>query len=107
MNKCKQCKNESDQFTLLVKSLFGLIVVKEHKFHSERKWRFDYAIIEHKIAIEVEGGVFTQGRHTRGTGFINDMEKYNNAVVLGWRLLRVTPSGLHSKNTIELIKKLL
>ena len=115
MNKCKNFKNriepnsenQSDQFTLLIKSLHGLIVEKEHRFHPIRKWRFDYAILDKMIAIEVEGGVFSQGRHTRGVGFSNDMEKYNNAVVLGWRLLRVTPSNLCSKSTFELIEKML
>jgi len=97
----------NDQFTMLIKSLYGIEVTKEHPFHPKRKWRFDYAIISQKIAIEVEGGVFTQGRHTRGKGFMGDMEKYNQAVVLGWRLLRVTPSTLHSVKTLELIKQLL
>lgn len=111
--KCKHCRNKfspvsnSDQFTMLVKSVHNIEVVKEHPFHPTRKWRFDYAIIAHKIAIEVEGGVFTQGRHTRGAGFMGDMEKYNQAVVLGWKLLRVMPNTLLTQNTLELIKQLL
>lgn len=63
----------------------------EYRFHPTRRWRFDYANTEHKIAIEIEGGVFTGGRHTRGKGFVNDMEKYNEAVKLGWKILRYTP----------------
>ena len=64
---------------------------QEIKFHPERKWRFDWAHSEFKIAIEVEGGVWSGGRHTSGSGFIKDMEKYNAATVLGWKLLRYTP----------------
>ena len=60
----------------------------EYKFHPERKWRFDFAFPKDKIAIEVEGGLFTQGRHTRGRGYIQDMQKYNAATILGWRVLR-------------------
>jgi hypothetical protein len=60
---------------------------EEHKFHSRRQWRFDYACQALMLAIEVEGGAWTKGRHTRGKGFIDDMEKYNAAAVLGWRIL--------------------
>ena len=92
----------------------------EHKFHTERKWRFDYAIPAHKIAIEVEGGAFKSrtfvnkkgkeittigGRHNSGTGFINDIEKYNNGTALGWRILRVTPDNLLKQNTLDLISQ--
>ena len=62
--------------------------VTEHKFHPTRKWRFDFCHPVLKIAVEVEGGVFSFGRHTRGSGFLKDMEKYNAAVILGWRVLR-------------------
>lgn len=68
--------------------------VTEHRFHGARKWRFDYAWVAEKIALEVEGGIWTQGRHTRGAGFLADMEKYNAAVLLGWRVLRTTPDKL-------------
>lgn len=66
---------------------------QEYRFHPTRKWRFDFALVEHKIAIEAEGGVWTGGRHTRGGGYTKDAEKYNAAVLLGWRVLRY-PSGL-------------
>ena len=54
---------------------------------------------------EVEGGVFSEGRHTRGMGFMKDMEKYNNAVMLGWRIVRCTPTTLCKISTFEMIKK--
>lgn len=66
----------------------------EHRFDASRKWRFDFAGVSVRIAIEVEGGAFTSGRHTRGRGFIADMEKYNRATVLGWRVLRYTPGQM-------------
>lgn len=62
--------------------------VREHKFHPIRKWRFDFAIPQYLIAIECEGGVWSGGRHTRGLGYSKDCEKYNNATLLGWRVLR-------------------
>ena len=68
--------------------------VPEYRFHPHRKWRFDYAWPLHRLALEVDGGVWTQGRHTRGSGFLGDMLKFNNATLLGWRVLRYTPQQL-------------
>ena len=66
----------------------------EYRFCPDRRWRFDYALLQQKIAIEVEGGVWISGRHSRGAGMIADMEKYNSATILGWRVLRYTPQEL-------------
>ena len=103
----KKPKNtqKSDVFTQICKKELNVEVVKEYQFHPVRKWLFDYAIPEHKIALEVEGGVWTNGRHTRGTGFLKDIEKYNTGTLLGWRIFRTTPSELLSSNTIELLKE--
>lgn len=65
--------------------------VREYKFHPDRKWRIDFAWPSHKLAIEIEGGVWTRGRHIRGKGFLNDMEKYNELARMGWCLFRFTP----------------
>lgn len=61
-----------------------------------RKFRADFAFVSDRILIEVEGGVFSGGRHTRGAGFTEDCVKYNTATVLGWRVLRVTPAQVKS-----------
>lgn len=79
----------------------------EYRFHPKRKWRTDYAWPLAKLALEVEGGVWTGGRHTRGAGFLKDCEKYNELAAMGWRLLRTTPSGLHDLETIALIRRTL
>lgn len=60
-------------------------------FGQERDWRLDFAFVDKCLAIEVEGGVWSNGRHTRGGGFIRDIEKYNALTMAGWRLLRYTP----------------
>ena len=77
----------------------------EHKF-CERRWRFDFAHLTHSIAIEIEGGVYSRGRHVRPTGFLGDMEKYNRAVVLGWRVLRMTPQQFDGLEFVELVKEI-
>lgn len=79
----------------------------EYQFAPPRRWRFDYAFVPQKLAVEVEGGAWIAGRHTRGAGFIADMEKYNEACARGWRLLRVQPKDLLSEATVELIRRAL
>ncbi|EJW93329.1 hypothetical protein EVA_18564, partial [gut metagenome] len=83
-----------DIFTIICKTDLKTECVKEFKFHPTRRWRFDYALPEYKIALEVEGGVWTGGRHTSPKGFLGDMEKYNTATLMGWRVLRTTPDEL-------------
>ena len=77
--------------------------VAEFRFCPPRRWRLDYAWPDQFVALEVEGGVWSRGRHTGPTGFIKDMEKYNLLAATGWRLLRCTPDQLHTTATIELI----
>ena len=59
----------------------------EYRFHPTRKWRFDAAIPSAMIAVEVNGGIWTHGRHMRGSGYIGDREKINSAQILGWIVL--------------------
>lgn len=88
----------------------GVKPIKEHRFHPKRMWRFDFAFPAHKIAIEVEGGIWMsqhgkKSRHFTGAGALADMEKYSNAAALGWRVLRFTPQNLMKEESLELIKK--
>lgn len=94
-----------DNFTRLCASILKIEVQQEFRFHKTRMWRFDYAIPEHKIAIEVEGGVWTGGRHTNPQGFMGDIEKYNQAALLGWRVFRTTPEHLVKTATFDLLKE--
>ena len=92
-------------FRRTLESFTSCKVVSEHKFHDTRKWRIDFAIVDQKIGIEIDGGVWSGGRHTRGNGFVEDMEKYNAAVTLGWVILRFTPQDLNKITTFETVKK--
>ena len=62
----------------------------EYRFHPTRRWRLDAAWPAQKIACELDGGAYSQGRHTRGAGFEGDCEKLNAAAVMGWRVVRFT-----------------
>ena len=95
---------QRDLFTETCLKELGIEVVKEFQFHPTRKWRFDYAVPSRKVALEVEGGAWTGGRHTRAQGFIADMEKYNTAALFGWRVLRVIPDDLLSGSTLQLLR---
>jgi len=65
---------------------------KEYAFAKSvgRRFRFDRAWPSERVAVELEGAVYSKGRHVRGKGFERDCEKYNLAVLLGWRVLRFT-----------------
>ena len=67
--------------------------VAEFRFHPARRWRFDFANpgAAWRLAVEIEGGIFSRGRHTRGAGFLRDCEKYNTAALHGWTVLRYAP----------------
>lgn len=80
---------------------------REYMFHPKRLWRLDFGWPTQRLAVEVEGGVWTDGRHTRGSGFIQDLEKYNNLAILHWRLLRFTPEMVKSGVAVATIAEAL
>jgi very-short-patch-repair endonuclease len=82
-------------------------VTTEYRFHPTRRWRFDVAFLKEKLAVEVEGGVYVQGRHSRGAGLEKDCEKYAEAAILGWTVLRVTPRHVKSGKAAEWIERCL
>ena len=81
--------------------------VEEHRFHPTRKWRFDFAWPQKRLACEVEGGVYTNGRHTRGAGFTADCEKYNEAAADGWIVIRVTAEQIDNGQTVAWLGRVL
>jgi very-short-patch-repair endonuclease len=80
--------------------------IPEYQFHPERKWRADWAFADIDLLVEIEGGIWTEGRHTRGAGFTADLEKYKAAIVLGWFVLRVTPQQVESGEAFRWIKEI-
>lgn len=78
--------------------------VREYQFYSKRKWRSDFVWPDDKLIVEVEGAIHARGRHVRSTGFIKDCEKYNHAVLLGYRVLRVTGEHITSGEALEWIE---
>ena len=97
--------------------------VPEYRFDPERKWRFDWSWPEVVIsedagrdtrrfryalvALEVQGGIWTHGRHVRPAAMLKEFEKLNRAATLGWRILFVTPDQLLTKATVDLVREAL
>lgn len=76
----------------------------EYPFHSERAWRFDWAWPERKLAIEQEGGTWKGGRHNRPKGYAEDCDKYNEAALLGWRVLRFTADQIKDGRALRVLR---
>jgi hypothetical protein len=96
-------KQQHDTFTGALLAL-GITYLREYRFDAKRLWRADYCIPDYKIIIEVEGGIWTNGRHTRSLGFLGDMEKYNAATLAGYRVYRVEPNKLMTDG-IKLVRQ--
>lgn len=77
---------------------------QEFYFHPERKWRADFHLIDKKILVEVEGGIWSGGRHTRGKGYLGDMEKYNAATMMGFQVIRFSTDQVKSGHAIQQIE---
>lgn len=82
--------------------LNGPPLEKEYRFCPDREWRADYRVGQ--WLIELEGGVYSGGRHTRVKGFVEDAFKYNMAAMLGYRVIRIA-TGMATAHYLEQIIK--
>lgn len=79
--------------------------VSELRFAPPRRWRFDFAWPAHKLALEVQGGLWTQGRHSRGAALLKEHEKLNAAAALGWRVMFTTPKDVQNGNAALMLQQ--
>lgn len=88
---------------------------REHRFHPTRRWRFDFAWPERKLAVEIEGvtyfgknknGTQKLGRHQTAKGMSGDCEKYGEAMLLGWNVYRCTQDLVKNGSAIDTVLKL-
>ena len=84
------------KFLFLWRVAQGPPLEREFRFHPQRKWRADFAHLPSRTLIEIEGGIFLRsgGRHNRGGGYARDTEKYLEAAMAGWTVLRLTEPQL-------------
>ncbi|WP_171951611.1 hypothetical protein, partial [Acinetobacter baumannii] len=80
---------------------------QEFRFHPERRWKADFRIEGYMILVEVEGGAFSNGRHTRGKGYLGDMEKYNSAAMMGFTVLRFSTEQVKAGVALKQIELLI
>jgi very-short-patch-repair endonuclease len=92
----------SQQFVRLWELCRGPALVTELRFHPDRRWRFDFAHEASKVAIEINGGIWSNGRHVRGTGYLRDREKINAAQALGWKVFELG-TGQVTLDNVQLI----
>lgn len=111
--KAKINRSHEDYMVELIKANTSYPVEREYRFDQReknkelgtpRRWRFDAALLKPMIAFECEGGSFSGGRHTNPIGFMKDLEKYNTATMMGWKVYRFTPNML-GQGWIETILK--
>lgn len=81
--------------------------LRQYRFHPKRKWRLDFAWPDRKVAMEVDGGTWSGGRHTRGAGYEKDCEKLNEAALMGWTVLRVTADMVHDGRADDYVERML
>lgn len=81
----------------------GIPATREFRFHPSRRWRFDFSIDDHYLAVEIDGGQYAHagGRHAGDP----DREKLAEAAILGWRVIRASPKQVRSGQALEWIRR--
>ena len=95
------------ELALQIRSLGLPEPVREYQAIKGRKFRFDFAWIEHRLLVEVNGGTYTKGAHSTGRGIARDYEKANLAVLQGWRVLSFDGKAVKNGEAVEVIRKAL
>lgn len=96
-----------DTFEFQLKALKLLDYKREFIFHPTRKWRFDFCFVANKLAIELHGAIYTQGRHARGAGIEGDMVKINAAQELGYDVLCFSAGMVKSGEAAAQVERML
>ena len=97
-----------ERFLALWRECGGPALMREVRFYPGRKWRFDFALVRPSLwlAVEIEGGCWSKGRHTRGSGFVKDAEKYLAAFSLGWAVVRLPAPLITRVNLLRIIQRI-
>ena len=105
--KKKRSKALEDSLAELIKR-FGLPApVREYQFSPTRKFRWDFAWVDQKLGVEVQGGIWINGGHSRGSGQLRDNEKQAEAAALGWRFFNVASNDIKEGRAIAWIERCL
>lgn len=81
--------------------------VAEYRFAPPRRWRFDFAWPDQRVALEIQGGLFSRGRHVRGAALLKEHEKLNESAALGWRVVFATPQNVYEPHVLSRLRRAL
>ena len=95
------------ELALQIKALGLPEPVREYPAIKGRKFRFDFAWLERKLLVEVNGGTYTKGAHSTGAGIARDYEKANLAQLAGWRVLSFDGKAVKDGTAVEVIRQAL
>jgi hypothetical protein len=89
-------------------------VEAEFFFHPERRWRFDVALVDWRVGVEIDGGGFVggndptdagAGRHSRGLGMEGDNEKGAEALLHGWWVFHGSPAQVRAGTVLRWLER--
>lgn len=81
--------------------------LREFRFCDGRFWRSDFVWVEQKVILECEGGIWCRGRHISPRGFLKDIEKYNTATLMGYKVIRIAKEHIDNGMIVEWLHKAL
>ncbi len=81
--------------------------VREYQAIPGRRFRFDFAWRKERLLVEINGGTYSKGAHSTGTGINRDYEKSNLAVLNGWRVLSFDTKQVKSGAALEVVEQFL
>ena len=81
--------------------------IREYQAIPGRRFRFDFAWRKERLLVEINGGTYSKGAHSTGTGINRDYEKGNLAVLNGWRVLSFDTKQVKSGAALDVVEKFL
>lgn len=95
--------HQDAMFMLALKAANIPAPIAEYKFFASRRWRFDFAWPDKKLALEIQGGIWIGGRHSRGAALVKEWEKLNTAAANGWRVIYCQPKDCATEYIMSMI----
>lgn len=80
---------------------------REYRAIPERRFKWDFAYVSHRLLIEVQGAVWVKGGHSTGTGINRDCEKLALATINHWYTIAVTKDQIRSGDAVAWIESFL
>lgn len=96
-------RSTAEQLLAVQLAQAGIVFTREFVVAPPRRFRADF-FIGLDLLVEVEGGGWVNGRHSRGAGMEADCEKSALAAGRGYRIIRVTPKQVDDGRALDWIR---